>query len=167
MGQGVAKAAASLIGRGVARSSRALGFAVRYNVARGVSAGESSMRSSLGSLEDAGNLAKRVTSSIRGTGSESYKTGLIRAASGQIGGLETQSARQYQQGLKTLGVQNTLRRNDQLTTSEKKREVTAQKRINDYQKAVSNYARERVNNYNNERKATKGLAALTGRNVSR
>lgn len=167
MGHQVAKAAAALIGRGVARASRAAGFAVRYNVASGVRAGESSMRSSLGSLEDAGDLAKRVTPSLRGTGSESYKVGLIKGASSQISGFEKQSAKRYEKGAKLLGVQNVLRRNDQLTTSEKNREATAQKRINDYQKAADNYLRERFNNYNNRRKATKGVAALTGRNVSR
>lgn len=146
MGQGVAKAAAALIGRGVATGIQKL------NAARNT-------------LVEAGEKAKSMRQSLRGTGSVEYKEKLESVATPMINRLVSKSSKLQSEGTKLIGKNNVSRYEAQLSAKENRAQQTARNRLTNYQLSKLDLERNRFNRV--ARQTTQGVAALTGRNVSR
>lgn len=153
-GSSVTRSASALIGRGAAGS-----------VVRAVNTGVQNLNAARNILIEAGEKAKSMRQSLRGTGSVEYKEKLESVATPMINRLVSKSSKLQSEGTKLIGKNNVSRYEAQLSAKENRAQQTARNRLTNYQLSKLALERNRFNRV--ARQTTQGLAALTGRNVSR
>lgn len=141
MGQGVIKAAAALIGRGVARTSRAIGGAVA-----GVVAGRAALaREIVENRTQMGIYAQRGTKNLRSNMSDSMKSESTGTLNRAIAELTNDSSKKEQRLKNILGNREyTRQQNQKKSRGEKMMESRDNNRIDAFYKEAAKFNRGKI-----------------------